>query len=342
MKPIGEQVIVITGGSSGIGRATAKAAASQGAKVAIAARGQEALDAAAAEIQDSGGDVLAIACDVSDAGQVNQVADQVVTAWGRIDTWVNDAGVSVYGEFMDIPEAEFRRVIEVNLLGVANGMRTAIAQMRSRPEGGTIVNVSSGLGDRSVPLASAYCAAKHAVNGLSESVRTELEHAGLPIRVSVIKPASMDTPFFRHAKSRMDAAPKPFPPVYDPSLVAEAILYAATHPVRELSVGGASAALAAIERISPRLLDLPLKLVGYPAQRDDTIDAGAAPDNLWAGTVGPGSVDGGYNGRSFSLYSWLRLTPAGRGAVVAGAALAGWAISRRGATDERQRPSESA
>jgi len=329
MKPIGEQVIVITGASSGIGRATAKRAAAQGAKVAIVARGQEALDATTAEIRAAGGEPLAFSRDVAEAAQVDRVAEQVAAAWGRIDTWVNAASVSVYGEFVDIPPDEFRRVIEVNLLGVANGMRAAIPQMRRQPDGGTIVNVSSGLGDRSVPLQSAYCAAKHAVNGLSESVRTELEHDGAPIRVAVIKPASIDTPFFRHARSRMDAAPKPIPPVYDPALVAEAILYAATHPVRELPVGGASAALSALEKVSPRLLDFQLKLVGYPMQKDDTIDPAATPDNLWAGSVGSGSVEGGYNGRSFSLYQWLRLTPAGRGTAFAGAALAGWALSRR-------------
>ncbi len=243
MKPIGEQVIVITGGSSGIGRATAGEAARQGARVAIVARGQEALAATENEIRSAGGDILAFPCDVSDATQVDEVADRVVAAWGGIDTWVNAAAVSVYGEFMEIPEAEFRRVIEIDVLGVANGMRAAIGRMRSAAAAGTIVNVSSGLGDRAVPLQSAYCAAKHAVNGLSEAVRTELEHDGLPIRVSVIKPASIDTPFFHHAKSRMDAAPKPMPPVYDPSLVAAAILYAAIHPVRELPVGGASAGL---------------------------------------------------------------------------------------------------
>ncbi len=338
MKPIGEQVVFITGRSSGIGRATANAAAKKGAKVAIVARGEEALEATASEIRSAGGAVLALPCDVSDAGQVRRVAERVVAEWGRIDTWVNAAAVSVYGEFAEIPEAEFRRVIEIDVLGVANGMRAAILEMRSRPDGGTIVNVSSGLGDRAVPLQSAYCAAKHAVNGLSESVRTELEHDGLPIRISVIKPASIDTPFFTHAKSRMGVAPKPFPPVYDPSLVADAILHAATHPVRELPVGGASAALSALEKISPRLLDVQLRLIGYPAQQGDTIDPDATPDNLWTGAVGTGSIEGGYGGRKVSLYSWLRLTPAGRVGTVAGAALVGWSVSRRMAGRQHHRP----
>lgn len=334
MKPIGEQVIVITGGSSGIGRATAKAAAGQGARVAIAARGEEALAAAAAEIEAAGGRPMAITCDVADPTAVDRLGELVAAAWGRIDTWVNDAAVSVYGEFVDIPPEEFRRVIEVDLLGVANGMRAAIRQMRTQPEGGTIVNVSSGLGDRAVPLQSAYCAAKHAVNGLSEAVRVELEHASLPIRVSVIKPASIDTPFFAHAGSRMGKEPAPIPPVYDASLVAETILHAATHPVLELPVGGASAALSALEKLSPRLLDLQLRLVGYSGQQGDTIAPGERPGNLWTGSPGPGAVEGGHGGRGVSLYGWLRLNPVGRGTALAGAALAGWAVSRRvGATN---------
>ena len=338
MKPIGQQVVVITGGSSGIGRATAHAAAETGAKVAIVARGEEALEATASEIRRAGGAILALPCDVSDPEQVRRVAERVVTEWGGIDTWVNAAAVSVYGEFADIPDAEFRRVIEIDLVGVANGMRAAIREMRAQPGGGTIVNVSSGLGDRAVPLQSAYCAAKHAVNGLSESVRTELEHGRLPIRVSVIKPASIDTPFFRHAKSRMAVAPKPFPPVYSPSLVADAILYAATHRVRELPVGGASAALTVLEKISPRLLDFQLGLIGYPAQQGDTIDPDEMPDNLWTGSVGTGSIEGVYGGRKVSLYSWLRLTPVGRAGTIAGAALAGCAVSRRLARRKPDQP----
>ena len=337
MKPIGEQVIVITGGSSGIGRATARLAAGQGAKVAVVARGEEALDATKAELRRSGSGALAFTCDVADAAGLQRVAEQVGALWGRIDTWVNAASVSVYGNFVDIPADEFDRVIAVDLLGLANGMRVALARMRQQSDGGTIVNISSGLGDRSVPLQSAYCAAKHAVNGLSEAVRTELEHEGWPIRIAVIKPASIDTPFFKHARSRMETAPKPIPPVYDASLVAEAILHAAVHPIRDLPVGGASAALSALEKVSPRLLDLQLKVVGYPMQKDDTIDAAATPDNLWAGSVGSGSVEGGYNGRAFSLYQWLRLTPAGRGAAVAGAAAVGWALSRRLSSADQRR-----
>ncbi len=164
------------------------------------------------------------------------------------------------------------------------------------------------------------------MNGFSEALRVELEHAGLPIRVAVIKPASIDTPFFHHARSKTGAAPQPFPPVYDPDLVAEAILYAATHPVRELPVGGASAALSTMEKVAPRLLDWQLKLTGYPLQQEDAPKTG--PDNLFAGSPGPGSIRGGYDGRRLSFYTLFRLRPIVRQAVFAAAALAGLATAR--------------
>ena len=250
MTPLENQVIVITGASSGIGRGTALGAARGGAKLVIAARGGEALDTARAEIEAAGASVIAVPTDVADDAQVDALARRAMEHFGRIDTWVNNASVSIYGDAVEVAPAEFRRVIEVDLMGTVHGAKVALAQMRTQEEGGTIVNISSGLGDRAVPLQSPYCAAKHAINGFSEALRVELEHAKLPVRVAVIKPASIDTPFFEHARSKMGVAPKPVPPVYDPDLVAAAILHAATHPVRELAVGGASAGLSTLEKLS--------------------------------------------------------------------------------------------
>jgi NAD(P)-dependent dehydrogenase (short-subunit alcohol dehydrogenase family) len=328
MKPVADQVIVITGGSSGIGRATALAAAKQGARIAIAARGGDALEAARREIAAVGGEVLAVPTEVADHAQVAELGRRTVERFGRIDTWVNGAAVSVYGEFADIEPEEFRRVIEVDVMGMVHGARVALAHMRGQAGGGTIVNISSGLGDRAVPLQSAYCAAKHAVNGFSEALRVELEHDKVPVRVAVIKPGSIDTPFFAHARSKTGAAPSPVPPVYDPDLVAEAILHAAVHPVRELPVGGASAALSTMEKISPRLLDWQLKLVGYRTQQQDRPKLPTEPDNLFAGSPGPGSVRGGHNGRRVSLYTWLKLRPAAGQAALAGVAVAGIVAAR--------------
>lgn len=328
MRALSDQVLVVTGGSSGIGRATALAAARCGARIAVAARGAQALESTAREIASVGGEAHVVSVDVADAAAVDAFADAVVSRWGRIDTWINAAATSVYGEFAEVPAAQFERVIAVDVVGVANGCRAAIRQMRVQEEGGAIVNISSGLGDRSVPLQSAYCAAKHAVNGLSESIRMELEHNGLPIRLTVVKPASIDTPFFDHAASVMDAEPAPVPPVYDPSVVANAILHAAEHPARDLPVGGASAALGVLELLAPRLLDRQLRIFGYPLQKGDTIGRDRS-GNLWRGTVGDGSVRGGRSGRRFSVYTLLRTNTGLRRAAITGAALVGLAAGRR-------------
>lgn len=335
MRPISEQVIVITGGSSGIGRATALAAAAQGARVVLAARGEDALEATRRAVEDAGGDALAVPTDVADFAQVEALGRRAAERFGRIDTWVNAAAVSVYGEFLDLPMDEIRRVVEVTLLGTVHGAKVALDQMRRQAGGGTVVNVSSGLGDRAVPLQSAYSLSKYGVNGLGDALRVELAHANLPLRVSTIKPASVDTPFFAHARSRMGVAPKPVPPVYAPELVAAAILHAATHPVRELAVGGAAAGIGLLERLSPRLLDWQLRLVGYPAQQTGESKAVAAGDNLFAGSPGPGDVRDGWGGRRFSVVTWLGMRPAVRSAVLGGAALAGAALARMRARARR-------
>ena len=328
MRPISEQVIVVTGGSSGIGRATALAAASQGARLVLAARGEAGLEAARQAVEDAGGDALAVPTDVAEFPQVEALGQRAVERFGRIDTWVNAAAVSVYGEFLDLPIEEIRRVVEVTLLGTVHGAKVALDQMRRQPGGGTVVNVSSGLGDRAVPLQSAYSLAKYGVNGLGDALRVELAHADLPLRVATIKPASIDTPFFAHARTRLGVAPKPVPPVYAPELVAAAILHAATHPVRELAVGGAAAGIGLLERLSPRLLDWQLRLVGYPIQRTAEPKAVAAGDTLFAAAPGPGEVHGGWGGRGFSVVTWLGMRPAARFGLLGAAALAGAALLR--------------
>ena len=328
MRPLAEQVIVITGASSGIGRATALVAARRGARLALAARGAEALEETQREVEALGAEAIAAPIDVADYSEVEALGRQTVERFGRIDTWVNGAAVTIYGEFVSISPDEFRRVIEVNLLGAVHGAMVALARMRDQDGGGTIVNISSALGDRAAPLQAAYSAAKHGLNGFSEALRVELEHGRVPVRVAVIKPASIDTPFFQHARTKMGVAPKPMPPVYDPDLVAEAILHAATHAVRELPVGGASAGLSTLEKIAPRLIDRQLTLAGYRVQQADEPKPATAPDNLFAGSTGPGAIRGGYDGRRFSLYTWLKLHPFVRPVVLGAAALAGVAVAR--------------
>jgi len=336
MRPIQDQVIVITGGSSGIGRATALKAAQRGAKVVVAARSREALAAATREIEAAGGRAMAVPIDVTDYAAVEALGERAVRRFGRIDTWVNDAGTSVYGEFLDIAPDEFREVIAVDLLGTIHGCRVALRQMRNQPDGGTIVNISSEAGVRAVPLQTAYCAAKFGVDGFSEALRTEIEHNGWPVNLTVIRPASIDTPFFRHARSKMGVEPKPIPPVYDPAIAADAILYAATHPVRDLPVGGANAAISAVETVAPRLLDAGLARVGYQTQESDRPTRPGEPDNLFAPVPGPGAVRGGYGGRSFSVTTWLDTHPNIKWAAWASMALAALAAFERSRTQSRE------
>ncbi len=189
------------------------------------------------EIAAGGGTAFAVQTDVADFAQVEALGRRAVERFGRIDTWVNNAAVSVYGEFVQISPEEFRRVIEIDLMGQVYGAKVALHHMRGQP-GGSIINNASGLADRSVLLQSAYCAAKHGLKGFGDALRVELDHAGVPIQVVTIKPAPIDTPFFQHAETKMGVEPRPVPPVYAPELVAEAILHAATHPTRDLPVGG--------------------------------------------------------------------------------------------------------
>ncbi len=279
------------------------------------------------EIAAGGGTAFAVQTDVADFAQVEALGRRAVERFGRIDTWVNNAAVSVYGEFVQISPEEFHRVIEIDLMGQVYGAKVALQHMRGQP-GGSIINNASGLADRSVPLQSAYCAAKHGVKGFGDALRVELDHAGVPIQVVTIKPASIDTPFFQHAETKMGVEPRPVPPVYAPELVAEAILHAATHPTRDLPVGGASAGLGLMQALAPRLMDLQLRFAGYRTQQTDRPKDAAAPNNLLAGSAGQGEVYGNWGGRRFSLYTWLRLHPLARRSAVTGGALAGLLLAR--------------
>ena len=325
MLPLDQQVIVITGASSGIGRATAIAAAKRGARLALAARGAEALATTLEEIEAVGARALVMPVDVSDVEQVRGLGRQTMDQFGAIDTWVNNAGVALFAEFARTTPEEFRRVIDVNLMGEVYGSLVALEHMRER--GGTIVNIASVDAERAIPLQAAYSAAKAGVKAFSEALRVELEHDGVPVQVAVIKPASIDTPLFQHAMTKLGVEPKPLPPVYDPNLVAETILHAATHSTRDLYVGGAAAGLTAMEKTAPGLLDWELKQVAWAAQRTDTPKEPTAPNNLFHGEMGPGAIRGGWGGSGFSPYTWLELHPnVGRAAL--GLAVAGLALTR--------------
>jgi NAD(P)-dependent dehydrogenase (short-subunit alcohol dehydrogenase family) len=219
VREVGEQVVVLTGASSGIGRDTALELARRGAKLVLAARNREALDTLVGEVERLGGLAVAVATDVSDYQQLTELASRAVERFGRIDTWVNNASVSTYGTVEQLDVEEIRRVIEVNLLGEIYGMKAALPHLRR--SGGTIINVSSTLGKRAVALQAAYCAAKHGVVAFGEALRLELRHAKVPVAVVDVLPSSINTPLFEHARSKLGVMPQPIPPIYEPRVVAD-------------------------------------------------------------------------------------------------------------------------
>jgi len=305
-KQLNEQVVVITGASSGIGRATALEFAAKGARVAVAARNADALDSLVDEIRAAGGQAIAVPTDVTDEAQVHELATRTEAAFGRIDTWVNNAGVGLYATVEDTTAEEFDRVMRVNFLGQVHGVQAALGPLR-RAGGGTIIGLASVEGERTMPLHGAYSASKRAVRGLYDALRMELAEAGEPIAVTTILPAAIDTPFFEHSRSKIGALPKPPPPVYAPELVAGAIVRAATKPTREVPVGGAAVGFFQGQRVSPALTDAVLSLtrVGIGAQTSDQPDNGI--DNLYGPVPGDDRIRGRGDGDTHdrSLFTTL-------------------------------------
>jgi short-subunit dehydrogenase len=262
LKPISEQVIVITGASSGIGLATAREAAKRSARLVLAARNVESLGESADAL---GGEVVVVEADVGRQEDVRHIAEMALSRFGYFDTWVNNAGVSIFGELVRTPIADQRQVFETNYWGVVHGSLEAAKHLRSR--GGAIVNLGSVVSDRSIPLQGAYAASKHAVKGFTDALRMELEHAGAPISVTLIKPSSTATLFTEHAMDLMDREAWLPPPIYAPELVAHAILRAAARPVRDIYVGGVGRLYPALDAVAPRLLDRLMERTMFKAQR---------------------------------------------------------------------------
>jgi short-subunit dehydrogenase len=322
MRPTTPNVVVITGATSGVGRATAVRFAREGARIGLLARGNDGLEGAAKEIETSGGTALPIDVDVVEADRVEAAAQAVEEQLGPINIWINSAMTTVFAETKDIPSDEFRRVMDVNYLGVVNGTLSAMRRMVPRDRG-SIVQVGSALAYRSIPLQAAYCASKHAVQGFTESLRCELLHQQSKVRLSIVHLPGLNTPQFEHSKSRMPKKAQPVAPIYQPEVAAEGIYWAAHHRRYELWVGGSTAATILANRLAPRLLDRYLALTNYHAQQSDEPEDPSRPDNLWNPVRGDprahGRFDRTAHGRSLQLWATTHraLTMAGAGAVAA-------------------------
>ena len=286
------RVVVVTGASAGVGRATAKAFGARGDRVALLARGEEGLAAAAAEVREAGGEALPIETDVADAEAVEAAAARVERQLGPIEVWVNDAMATVFAPFAEIGPAEYRRATEVTYLGCVWGTKAALARMTPRDRG-VVVQVGSALAFRGIPLQAPYCAAKHAIEGFSESVRTELMHDRSAVRVSMVHLPAMNTPQFEIGRTKLPRHPQPVPPIYQPEVAAEAIVWMAEHRRRQLYVGAPTLKTVIGNRLAPWLGDLYLARTGFRAQQTDEPVPPDRPDNLFAPVPG----DHGTHGR---------------------------------------------
>ena len=267
LKPLEEQIIVLTGATSGIGLATARLAAARGARLVLAAREPESLHRLDEELRAHGSEVAIVAADVARRDDVRRIAQTAAERFGGFDTWVNDAGVSIWGRLDEVSEEDSRRLFDTNYWGMVNGSLEAVAVLKDR--GGALINVGSIASDVSFPLQGMYCASKHALKAFTETLRIELDADDAPLSVTLIKPAAIDTPFVAHARNYLAEEPKLPPPVYPPDDVARAILFAATHRRREIYIGGGGKALSAQQRLAPALLERALGLVGFALQKED-------------------------------------------------------------------------
>lgn len=332
-EPSSTRVIVITGASAGVGRAAAHAFAREGARIGLIARGQDGLEDAKREVEALGGEALVLPCDVADADAVEAAAARIEERLGSIDVWVNNAMVSVFSPIKETPAAEFKRVTEVTYLGYVHGTLAALRRMLPRDRG-VIVQVGSALAYRGIPLQAAYCAAKHAVEGFCDSLRCELLHDGSRVRVTMLQMPALNTPQFRWVKSRLPNKAQPVPPIFQPEVAADAIVFASSHPRREFLVGWPSVKAVLGNKLAPGYADRILARMGYDAQQTDGPEDPNRPHNLRESVGGKHSTRGDFGERSRESSLQWTISKHRGGAAAAGsvagfaflAAVAWWAL----------------
>ena len=326
-KPDRPEVVVITGASAGVGRATARAFGARGARVGLIARGREGLEAAKREIEEAGGQALVLPLDVSDAEAVERAAGQVESTFGPIDIWINNAMLSVFSPVMEMKPEEYKRVTEVTYLGYVYCTLAALRRMKPRDRG-SIVQVGSALAYRGIPLQSAYCAAKHAIQGFHDSLLTELIHDGSNVKVVMVQMPALNTPQFRWVKSRLPRKAQPVPPIFQPEVAAEAIVWAAYSDRREINVGWPTQKAVWGNNLVPGYADHYLAKHGYEAQMIDEPEDPNRPDNLWQPLPGDPGAHGVFDDRATPVSIDLELNKqrawifAGAGLLAVGAIVA--------------------
>lgn len=298
-----KKIVVVTGASAGVGRATAIAFAKKGATLALLARGLDGLQGAAREIEELGGKVLIIQADVSDAAQVEAAAERVERELGPIDVWVNNAMVTVFSKAMDMTAEEYRRVTEVSYLGTVHGTLSALRRMRPRNRG-SIIQVGSALAYRGIPIQSAYCAAKFAVRGFTDSVRVELMHEKSAIQLTMVQLAAFNTPQFQWARHHINAEPTPLPPIFQPEIAAKAIVWCANHKRRELYVGFPALKTILGNKLFPALADRMARDQAVSGQKDDELPGQASREgNLFDPVPGDHGSHGRFDDEA-KMFSW--------------------------------------
>jgi NAD(P)-dependent dehydrogenase (short-subunit alcohol dehydrogenase family) len=317
------EVVVVTGATAGVGRATVEAFARRGASIGLLARGKDRLEATRRRVEELGGRALGIPTDVADPAQIEAAAAQIEETLGPIDIWINNAMASVFAPISEISAEEFKRVTEVTYLGIVYGTQCALKYMRPRNRG-SIVLVGSALTQRSIPLQAPYCAAKHAVQGFFESLRTELMHEKSPIQLTIVQLPALNTPQFDWVKSRLPNRAQPVPPIYAPEVAADAIVYAAYHDRRQVFVGMSTVKAIWGNKIAPWFADWYLARNGYKSQQTDEPEDPNRPHNLWEPVPGDYGAHGRFdarNPRQHSLQLWASKHRGQLGLVAAGLGL---------------------